>query len=125
MGHALRFLSRFLAGLAMGHTLSKKGEAAYIFENENLRRGKSIISYSTNIITTEIRYSMKEEISQVRTVYSFVGEDKAVHTYSNLLTNALKLGEEKWVCERIWPRRDVCSHVMFLGPPPLASKCPS
>ncbi|KAK9086632.1 hypothetical protein Syun_029026 [Stephania yunnanensis] len=89
-------------GDKMGHTLSKKGEAAYAeagkFAEEvyfmQFYLGKSIISYSTNIITTEIRYSMKQEISQVRTVYSFVGEDKAVHTYSNLLTNALKLGKK-------------------------------
>lgn len=37
---------------------------------------------------------MDQVISQVRTVYSFVGEDKAVETYSRLLGNALKLGKK-------------------------------
>ncbi|KAK9164536.1 hypothetical protein Syun_005438 [Stephania yunnanensis] len=101
MGHALRFLSQFLAGFAVAFsqvwkltlitvavvpllaaagalyaialsTLSKKGEAAY----------------------AEAGKFAEEVISQVRTVYSFVGEDKAVHTYSNLLRNALKLGKK-------------------------------
>ncbi|KAK9165116.1 hypothetical protein Scep_000307 [Stephania cephalantha] len=101
MGHALRFLSQFLAGFAVAFsqvwkltlitvavvpllaaagalyaialsTLSKKGEAAY----------------------AEAGKFAEEVISQVSTVYSFVGEDKAVHTYSNLLRNALKLGKK-------------------------------
>ena len=36
---------------------------------------------------------MHQAISQVRTVYSFVGEDRAVETYSRSLKKALKLGK--------------------------------
>ncbi|KAK9129437.1 hypothetical protein Sjap_009924 [Stephania japonica] len=101
MGHVVRYFSQFLAGFAVAFSqvwkltlltmaivpllaaagasyaialsnLSKKGEAAYA------KAGKFA----------------EEVISQVRTVYSFVGEDKAVHAYSNLLTNALKLGKK-------------------------------
>lgn len=36
---------------------------------------------------------MEQVISQVRTVYSFVGEDRAVEAYSKSLNNALKLGK--------------------------------
>lgn len=37
---------------------------------------------------------MYQAISQVRTVYSFVGEDRAVETYSQSLEKALKLGKK-------------------------------
>lgn len=38
--------------------------------------------------------SMDQVISQVRTVYSFVGEEKAVSSYSESLDKALKLGKK-------------------------------
>lgn len=37
---------------------------------------------------------MDQVISQIRTVYSFVGEDKAVEAYSKSLKVALKLGKK-------------------------------
>jgi len=37
---------------------------------------------------------MDQVISQIRTVYSFVGEDKAVQAYSKSLKVALKLGKK-------------------------------
>lgn len=37
---------------------------------------------------------MKQVISQVRTVYSFVGEERAVEAYSKSLNKALKLGKK-------------------------------
>ncbi|PRQ27243.1 putative xenobiotic-transporting ATPase [Rosa chinensis] len=53
-------------------SLSEKGEAAY----------------------AEAGKVAEEVISQIRTVYSFVGEDKAIETYSQSLLKALKLGEK-------------------------------
>ncbi|KAK9165115.1 hypothetical protein Scep_000306 [Stephania cephalantha] len=101
IGHVLKYLAQFVAGFALAFTeawkltlltlsvvpfiavaggfcaivlsnLSKKGEAAY----------------------AEAGKFAEEVISQVRTVYSFVGEEKAVETYSRLLRNALKLGKK-------------------------------
>ncbi|KAA8537503.1 hypothetical protein F0562_027111 [Nyssa sinensis] len=101
IGHGLRYLSQFFVGFAIGFTsvwqltlltlavvpliavaggaytvimstLSEKGEAAY----------------------AEAGKVAEEVISQVRTVYSFVGEDKAVEAYSRSLKNALKLGKK-------------------------------
>ncbi|RVX03272.1 ABC transporter B family member 13 [Vitis vinifera] len=92
IGHGLRYLSQFFVGFAIGFTsvwqltlltvavvplmaiaggaytvimttLSEKGEAAY----------------------AEAGKVAEEAISQVRTVYSFVGEDRAVETYSSKL----------------------------------------
>ncbi|KAF7817655.1 ABC transporter B family member 13-like [Senna tora] len=101
IGHAIRYLSQFIVGFAIGFTsvwqltlltlavvpliavaggaytitmstLSEKGEAAY----------------------AEAGKVAEEIISQVRTVYSFVGEDKAVGSYSKSLDKALKLGKK-------------------------------
>ncbi|KAL0438399.1 UNVERIFIED_CONTAM: ABC transporter B family member 13 [Sesamum latifolium] len=60
-------------------TLSKRGEKAYA------EAGK---------LTEEV-------ISQVRTVYSFVGEEKAIETYSKSLENALKLAKKTGIAKGI------------------------
>lgn len=101
MGHSLRYLSQFFVGFAIGFisvwqltlltlavvpliaiaggaytvimsTLSQKGEAAY----------------------AEAGKVAEEIISQIRTVYSFVGEDKASESYSMSLQKALRLGKK-------------------------------
>ncbi|CAB4265548.1 unnamed protein product [Prunus armeniaca] len=100
-GHALRYLSQFIVGFGIGFTsvwqltlltlavvpliaiaggaytiimstLSEKGEAAY----------------------AEAGKVAEEVISQIRTVYSFGGEDRAIEAYSNSLNKALKLGKK-------------------------------
>ncbi|XWS14444.1 hypothetical protein CRYUN_Cryun35bG0009900 [Craigia yunnanensis] len=99
-GHAFRYLSQFVVGFAIGFssvwqltlltlavvpliaiaggaytiimsTLSEKGEAAY----------------------AEAGKVAEEVISQIRTVYAFVGEERAVKAYSSSLNNALKMGK--------------------------------
>ncbi|KGN60047.1 ABC transporter B family member 13 isoform X1 [Cucumis sativus] len=99
-GHAMRYFSQFIVGFAIGFTsvwkltlltlaivplvaiagvaytvimstLSQKGEAAYA------QAGKTA----------------EEVIAQIRTVYSYVGESKALEKYSESLQNALKLGK--------------------------------
>lgn len=37
-------------------------------------------------------YRMDQVISQIRTVYSFVGEEKAIESYTKSLNKAVKLG---------------------------------
>ncbi|KAI9200780.1 hypothetical protein LWI28_013145 [Acer negundo] len=107
-GHSLRYISQFIVGFAVGFlsvwqltlltlavvpliaiaggaytitmsTLSEKGEAAY----------------------AEAGKVAEEVISQVRTVYSFVGEDKAVETYSQSLKKALKLGKKSGIAKGV------------------------
>ncbi|XP_054817439.1 ABC transporter B family member 13-like isoform X2 [Prosopis cineraria] len=107
-GHAIRYLSQFVVGFAIGFasvwqltlltlavvpliavaggaytitmsTLSEKGEAAY----------------------AEAGKVAEEVISQVRTVYSFVGEDKAVASYSKSLDNGLKLGKKSGLAKGV------------------------
>ncbi|GMP44689.1 hypothetical protein CsSME_00013505 [Camellia sinensis var. sinensis] len=76
---ATRCMSNIAHGSVAGGTytiimsnLSEKGEAAY----------------------AEAGKVAEEVISQVRTVYSFVGEERAIETYSKSLQNALKLGKK-------------------------------
>ncbi|CAN6582465.1 unnamed protein product [Malus baccata var. baccata] len=107
-GHALRYLSQFLIGFAIGFTsvwqltlltlavvpfiaiaggaytiimstLSEKGEAAY----------------------AEAGKVAEEVISQIRTVYSFGGEDRAIEAYSTSLNKALKLGKKSGVAKGV------------------------
>ncbi|XP_065628999.1 ABC transporter B family member 13 [Quercus suber] len=107
-GHALRYISQFIVGFAVGFasvwqltlltlavvpliafaggaytiimsTLSEKGEAAY----------------------AEAGKVAEEVISQVRTVYSFVGEDIAIDAYSKSLNRALKLGKRSGLAKGV------------------------
>ncbi|XP_010266821.1 PREDICTED: ABC transporter B family member 13-like [Nelumbo nucifera] len=107
-GHALRYLAQFCVGIVIGFTtvwqlslvilavvpliviagggyaiimstLSRKGEAAY----------------------AEAGKDAEEIISQVRTVYSFVGEDKAIEKYSRSLTKALNLGKKSGIVKGV------------------------
>ncbi|KAJ4963487.1 hypothetical protein NE237_023426 [Protea cynaroides] len=106
--HSLRYIAQFVVGFVIGFasvwqislltlavvpliavaggaytiimsTLSKKSEEAYA------KAGK---------IAEEI-------ISQIRTVYSFVGEDKAIKAYSSSLSNALKLGNKGGIAKGV------------------------
>lgn len=46
-------------------------------------------------------HCLDQFISQVRTVYSFVGEDQAVEAYSRSLKNALRLGKNSGMAKGI------------------------
>ncbi|KAK9129439.1 hypothetical protein Sjap_009926 [Stephania japonica] len=101
MGHVVRYFSQFLLGFVVAFSqvwkltlltmaivpLLAAAGASYAIALSNLsKKGETAYAGAGKFA--------EEVISQVRTVYSFVGEDKAVHAYSNLLTNALKLGKK-------------------------------
>lgn len=48
-----------------------------------------------------IIFGCNQAISQVRTVYSFVGEKKAVESYSKSLNNALALGKKSGLAKGV------------------------
>ncbi|KAK3007331.1 hypothetical protein RJ639_016747, partial [Escallonia herrerae] len=101
IGHGLRYLSQFFVGFAVGFTsvwqltlltlavvpLIAVAGGAYTVIMSTLS-GKSEAAYAKAGKVAE------EIISQVRTVYSFVGEDEAVEAYSTSLKDALKLGKK-------------------------------
>ncbi|KAL2319184.1 hypothetical protein Fmac_033060 [Flemingia macrophylla] len=100
-GHAIRYLSQFVVGFAIGFTsvwqltlltlavvpLIAIAGGAYTIIMSTLS-GKGEAAYA------EAGKVAEEVISQVRTVYSFVGEEKAVGSYSKSLDKALKLGKK-------------------------------
>ncbi|KAG5385331.1 hypothetical protein IGI04_036801 [Brassica rapa subsp. trilocularis] len=97
-GHVLRYLSQFVAGFVVGFlsvwqlTLLTLAVVPLIA----IAGGGYAIIMSTISEKSEAAYAdagkvAEEVVSQVRTVYAFVGEEKAVNTYSNSLKKALKL----------------------------------
>ncbi|KAG9442673.1 hypothetical protein H6P81_018527 [Aristolochia fimbriata] len=106
IGHCLRYLSQFFAGFAVGFTsvwqltlltlsvvpLLVLSGGAYAVTMTNLSK-KSESAYAKSGRVAE------EVISQVRAVYSFVGEERAVKSYSDSLEEALKLGKGSGVAK--------------------------
>ncbi|KAG7593138.1 ABC transporter-like [Arabidopsis thaliana x Arabidopsis arenosa] len=99
-GHVLRYLCQFIAGFVIGFlsvwklTLLTLGVVPLIA----IAGGGYAIVMSTISEKSEAAYAdagkvAEEVISQVRTVYAFVGEEKAVKSYSNSLKKALKLSK--------------------------------
>ncbi|KAG2269699.1 hypothetical protein Bca52824_064254 [Brassica carinata] len=97
-GHVLRYLSQFIAGFVIGFwsvwqlTLLTLAVVPLIA----IAGGGYAVIMSTISEKSEAAYAeagkvAEEVISQVRTVYAFVGEEKAVNSYSNSLKKALKL----------------------------------
>ncbi|KAL5986048.1 hypothetical protein ACLOJK_028038 [Asimina triloba] len=106
VGHCLRYLAQFVVGFAVGFTILWKvtlvtlavipllvvaGGAYTIIMSTLSRKGEAAYAESGKVA--------EEVISQVRTVYSFVGEDKAVESYSKSLESALKLGKKSGVAK--------------------------
>ncbi|ESQ34068.1 hypothetical protein EUTSA_v10006582mg [Eutrema salsugineum] len=98
--HVLRYLSQFIAGFVIGFlsvwqlTLLTLAVVPLIA----IAGGGYAIIMSTISEKSEAAYSdagkvAEEAMSQVRTVYAFVGEEKAINSYSNSLKKALKLGK--------------------------------
>lgn len=101
IGHYLHYMARFLAGFAVGFSsvwqltlltvavvpLMAIAGGAYAATMTGLSR-KSQLAY------VEAGKVAEEAISQVRTVYSFVGETKAIQAYSRALGTTLELGKK-------------------------------
>ncbi|CAA7015678.1 unnamed protein product [Microthlaspi erraticum] len=99
-GHVLRYLCQFIAGFVIGFlsvwqlTLLTLAVVPLIA----IAGGGYAIVMSTISEKSEAAYAdagkvAEEVVSQVRTVYAFVGEEKAVNSYSNSLKKALKLSK--------------------------------
>ncbi|ESQ34059.1 hypothetical protein EUTSA_v10006583mg [Eutrema salsugineum] len=105
-GHVLRYLCQFIAGFVIGFlsvwqlTLLTLAVVPLIA----IAGGGYAIIMSTISEKSEAAYAdagkvAEEVMSQVRTVYAFVGEEKAVKSYSTSLTKALKLSKRSGIAK--------------------------
>ncbi|KAJ8772502.1 hypothetical protein K2173_027679 [Erythroxylum novogranatense] len=101
IGHAIRYLSQFIVGFGIGFAsvwqltlltlavvplIAVAGGAYAITMSSLSEKGEKAYAEAGKVA--------EEIISQIRTVYSFVGEDKAISGYSKSLENAFKLGKK-------------------------------
>ncbi|PNX98978.1 ABC transporter B family member 13-like protein, partial [Trifolium pratense] len=100
-GHAMGYLSQFIVGFGIGFTsvLQLTLLTLAVVPFIAIAGGAYTIIMSTLSEKGEAAYAeagkvAEEVISQVCTVYSFVGEEKAVGSYSKSLDKALKLGKK-------------------------------
>ncbi|KAI7744062.1 hypothetical protein M8C21_006687 [Ambrosia artemisiifolia] len=101
IGHGLRYLSQFFVGFVVGFTsvwqltlLTLAIVPLIAFAGGAYTMIMSTLSEKSEAAYAESGKIAEENISQVRTVYSFVGENKAIDAYSKSLQNALKLARK-------------------------------
>ncbi|XP_021283667.1 ABC transporter B family member 13-like [Herrania umbratica] len=107
-GHAIRYLSQFVVGFAIGFTSVWKLTllTLAVVPLIAIAGGAYTIIMSTLSEKGEAAYAeagkvAEEVISQIRTVYAFVGEERAVKAYSDSLENALKMGKKSGLAKGV------------------------
>ncbi|PWA88071.1 P-glycoprotein 13 [Artemisia annua] len=108
IGHGLRYFSQFIVGFVVGFTsvwqltlLTLAIVPLIAFAGGAYTMVMSTLSEKSEAAYAESGKVAEENISQVRTVYSFVGENKAIDLYSRSLQNALKLGKKSGLAKGI------------------------
>ncbi|KAL4578988.1 hypothetical protein LXL04_015123 [Taraxacum kok-saghyz] len=108
IGHGLRYLAQFFVGFAVGFTsvwqltlLTLAIVPLIAFAGGAYTMIMSTLSEKSEAAYAEAGKVAEENISQIRTVYSFVGEKKAIDMYSRSLQNALKLGKRSGLAKGI------------------------
>ncbi|XP_076951580.1 ABC transporter B family member 13-like [Bidens hawaiensis] len=101
IGHGLRYLSQFIVGFVVGFTsvwqltlLTLAIVPLIAFAGGAYTMIMSTLSEKSEAAYAESGKIAEENISQVRSVYSFAGENKAIDLYSRSLQNALKLARK-------------------------------
>ncbi|KAL8545923.1 hypothetical protein ACS0TY_005877 [Phlomoides rotata] len=99
VGNFIHYLSTFLAGLVVGFVSAWKLALLSVAVIPGIAFAGGLYAYTLTGLTSKSRESYasagiiaEQSIAQVRTVYSFVGETKALNAYSDLIQNTLKLG---------------------------------
>ncbi|XP_068636496.1 ABC transporter B family member 19 [Aristolochia californica] len=99
VGNFIHYLSTFLAGLVVGFLSAWKLALLSVAVIPGIAFAGGLYAYTLTGLTSKSRESYanagiiaEQAIAQVRTVYSFVGESKALDSYSEAIQNTLKLG---------------------------------
>ncbi|GFQ06451.1 ABC transporter b family member 19 [Phtheirospermum japonicum] len=99
VGNFIHYLPTFLAGLVVGFVSAWKLALLSVAVIPGIAFAGGLYAYTLTGLTSKSRQSYasagiiaEQSIVQVRTVYSYVGESKALSAYSDLIQNTLKLG---------------------------------
>ncbi|KAI3832123.1 hypothetical protein MKX03_001485 [Papaver bracteatum] len=99
VGNFIHYLSTFLAGLVVGFISAWKLALLSVAVIPGIAFAGGLYAYTLTGLTSKSRKSYanagivaEQAIAQVRTVYSFVGENKALNSYSDAIQTTLKLG---------------------------------
>ncbi|XP_039146012.1 ABC transporter B family member 19 [Dioscorea cayenensis subsp. rotundata] len=99
VGNFIHYLSTFLAGLVVGFVSAWRLALLSVAVIPGIAFAGGLYAYTITGLTSKSRESYanagiiaEQAITQVRTVYSYVGESKALNAYSEAIQNTLKLG---------------------------------
>ncbi|XXG38977.1 hypothetical protein AAC387_Pa01g0057 [Persea americana] len=99
VGNFIHYLSTFLAGLVVGFVSAWRLALLSVAVIPGIAFAGGLYAYTLTGLTSKTRESYanagiiaEQAFAQVRTVYSFVGESKALNSYSEAIQNTLKLG---------------------------------
>ncbi|XP_047070941.1 ABC transporter B family member 19-like [Lolium rigidum] len=99
VGNFIHYLATFLAGLVVGFVSAWRLALLSIAVIPGIAFAGGLYAYTLTGLTSKSRDSYanagiiaEQAIAQVRTVYSYVGESKALNSYSEAIQNTLKLG---------------------------------
>lgn len=99
VGNFIHYLSTFLAGLVVGFVSAWRLALLSVAVIPGIAFAGGLYAYTITGLTSKSRESYanagiiaEQAIAQVRTVYSYVGESKALNSYSDAIQNTLKLG---------------------------------
>ncbi|KAF5479191.1 hypothetical protein F2P56_000037 [Juglans regia] len=99
VGNFIHYLSTFLAGLVVGFVSAWRLALLSVAVIPGIAFAGGLYAYTLTGLTSKSRESYanagiiaEQAIAQARTVYSYVGESKALNSYSDAIQNTLKLG---------------------------------
>nr|GLL39213.1 ABC transporter B family member 19-like [Ipomoea trifida] len=99
VGNFIHYISTFLAGLVVGFVSAWRLALLSVAVIPGIAFAGGLYAYTLTGLTSKTRESYsnagiiaEQAIAQVRTVYSYVGESKALNSYSDAIQKTLKLG---------------------------------
>ncbi|KAF5189418.1 Abc transporter b family member [Thalictrum thalictroides] len=99
VGNFIHYLSTFLAGLVVGFISAWRLALLSIAVIPGIAFAGGLYAYTLTGLTSKSQESYanagiiaEQAVAQVRTVYSYVGESKTLNSYSDAISDTLKLG---------------------------------